>query len=146
VFEKAGYKVEPDVMDPTHTVVVEFPTLGPSVRSESEVTVWEKAHLAALHQRYWADNQVSETLSFTPNEVEQVGPVLRAFDGQLKSVSMLPVSEAGAYAQMPYEPITEEQWEEMTANLLPLDWESLYGAEARDAEGERFCNNDTCTI
>ncbi len=142
----AGYRMEPDVMDPEHTMCVEFPTVGPSVRSETEVTVWEKAHLAALHQRYWADNQVSVTLSFTEDEAEQVGPVLRAFDGQLKSISMLPISDAGAYAQMPYESITEDQWEEMTKDLLPLDWSALYGKAALDAEGERFCNNDVCLI
>src|SRR5690606_3217173 len=37
VFAKAGYEVEPDVMDSEHTVVVTFPTRGPSVRTNREV-------------------------------------------------------------------------------------------------------------
>lgn len=146
VIKAAGYKVEPDVMDPTHTVVVEFPTVGPDVRSERDVTVWEKAHLASLHQRHWADNQVSVTLTFTENEREQVGPVLRAFDGQLKSISMLPTFDASAYAQMPYESITEEEWEESIAGIRALDWDALYGVSSADAVGERFCTTDVCEL
>ena len=146
IIKAAGYLVEPDVMDPRHTVVVEFPTVGPDVRSERDVTIWEKAHLATLHQRYWADNQVSVTLTFSESEREQVGPVLRAFDGQLKSISMLPMFDASAYAQMPYESITEEVWGESIAGIRSLDWDALYGAGSLDAEGEKFCSNDVCEL
>jgi ribonucleoside-triphosphate reductase len=143
----AGYHVEPDVMDPKHTMVVTFPTLGPKMRSERDVSVWEKAHLASAHQRHWADNQVSVTLTFKENERDQIPAVLRAFDGQLKSVSLLPMLEAdGPYAQAPYEHVTDGQWQELASSARPLDWPALYGGAARDAEGESFCTNDTCEV
>jgi ribonucleoside-triphosphate reductase len=110
------------------------------------VSIWEKAALAVLHQRYWADNQVSVTLTFKPEEEDQIGAVLRAFDGQLKSVSMLPLLEGGAYRQMPYERISEETREQMVAAIKPMDWDRLYAGESWDSEGEKFCSNDTCEL
>jgi adenosylcobalamin-dependent ribonucleoside-triphosphate reductase len=145
--EMAGYHVEPDVMDPKNTMVVELPTRGPQVRTEREVSMWEKANLAVLAQRYWADNQVSVTITFQDDEKDQIGALLRTFDGQLKSISMLPLlEEGGAYAQMPYERIPEDVWETKTGNVLGILWDDLYNGAALDAEGEKFCANDVCEI
>ena len=144
---KAGYKAEPDVMDPTHSVVVELPTVGPDVRTEREVSMWEKASLAILAQRYWADNQVSVTVTFTDDEKGQIGALLRSIDGQLKSVSMLPILEVGgAYAQMPYERINLDTWTGSVKKIKGIDWTNLYAGNSLDAEGEKYCSNDTCEI
>ena len=143
----AGYHTEPDVMDPVHSIVVELPTKGPEVRTEREVSMWEKTSLAILAQRYWADNQVSVTVTFTENEKDQIGSLLRSIDGQLKSVSMLPLLEAGgAYAQMPYERIDVDTWSNSVASVRKIKWKSLYAGKSLDAEGEKFCSNDTCEI
>lgn len=146
VFQAAGYIVEPDVMDPKHSVVVEMPTRGPDVRTEREVTMWEKASLAVLLQRWWADNQVSVTITFQEDEREQIGSLLRSVDGQLKSISLLPLLDGGAYKQMPYESITLDEYDELTANLEKLDLAALYAGAANDAEGEKFCTTDVCEI
>lgn len=147
VLEAAGYFVEPDFSNPDYDVVVELPTRGPQVRTEKEVSVWEKAAMAVLHQRYWADNQVSVTLSFREDERTQIGNIIKAFDGQLKSLSFLPILESGgAYRQMPYERIDNERYEELTAGVRPVGWSVLYGGAAADAEGEAFCNNTSCEI
>lgn len=145
--ERAGYKSEPDVMDPTHSVVVELPTVGPEVRTEREVSMWEKSALAVLAQRYWADNQVSVTVTFTESEKSQIGALLRSIDGQLKSVSMLPILEVGgAYAQMPYERIDLDTWSASVKKIKSINWDNLYAGNALDAEGEKYCSNDTCEI
>jgi hypothetical protein len=144
---KAGYKAEPDVMDPVHSMVVELPTMGPEVRTEREVSMWEKTALAILAQRYWADNQVSVTVTFTETEKPQIGALLRSLDGQLKSVSMLPILEVGgAYAQMPYERIGTEAWGQSVGSVKKIGWNSLYAGNSLDAEGEKYCSNDTCEI
>jgi ribonucleoside-triphosphate reductase (thioredoxin) len=145
--KKAGYKTEPDVMDPAHSIVAELPTVGPNVRTEREVSMWEKASLAILAQRYWADNQVSVTVTFKESEKDQIGPLLRSIDGQLKSVSMLPILESGgAYAQMPYERIDLDTWSNSVKKMKSIDWSELYGGNSLDAEGEKYCSNDTCEI
>jgi adenosylcobalamin-dependent ribonucleoside-triphosphate reductase len=144
---EAGYHTEPDVMDPTHSIVVELPTMGPEVRTEREVSMWEKTSLAILAQRYWADNQVSVTVTFTDEEKSQIGALLRSIDGQLKSVSMLPILEVGgAYKQMPYERIPLEEWEKQVGKVKRIDWKDFYKGNSFDAEGEKFCSNDTCEI
>jgi len=146
VLKKAGYDVEPDVMDPEYQAVVAFPTSGPHVRNEREVSVWEKVSLAVALQRHWADNQVSATFSFQPHEQDQIGPILRAFDGQLKSLSFLPLGEGGGvYKQMPYEAVDAKTFEEMRSKVKPINWEVLYNGGS-DAVGERFCSNDTCEL
>ncbi len=146
--EKAGYTVEPDVMDPKNTVVVEFPTLGPDVRNHTEVSVWEKTHMAAMLQRYWADNQVSATLTFRSDEKGQIGPIISNFDGQLKSISFLPILEdTTTYAQMPYEARPREEIEASMKGIKKLNLKSIYDSkQGKQAEGEKFCSNDHCEI
>lgn len=139
----AGYHVEPDVMDP-RSVVVSLPVMGPQIRTEREVTVWEKAALAVLLQRDWADNQVSVTLTFQEHEAEQIGPLLRAHDGQLKSVSLLPLGKVGAYAQMPYERQSRAEIEGLHDVALPIDWKRLYDGDSDDAVQEMGCSTDAC--
>jgi hypothetical protein len=147
MMKDAGYRVEPSVSNPDTTMVISLPTEGPKMRSESEVTIWEKASLAAQCQRYWSDNSVSVTLTFdVEKESDQIAPVLGAFDGQLKSVSFLPMTD-GVYAQAPYQKVSLDRWTFMTAGLGRLDWDSLYdGAGGQDAEGELYCSTDSCEI
>lgn len=56
---KAGYHVEPCVVAPDTTAIVEFPVAaGKKIRTTRDVSMWEQLSLAAFMQRYWADNQV----------------------------------------------------------------------------------------
>jgi ribonucleoside-triphosphate reductase len=140
----AGYKVEPAVGHEDNTVVVEIPVeIAADVRTSSEVSMWEQLALAAFLQRHWADNQVSATVTFDPaTEGRDIANALQFFQYQLKGVSFLPRLAAGAYAQMPYEAITKEQYNAITATLLPI---GQIGAR-EEAEAEKFCDGDTCTI
>ncbi len=144
----AGYHVEPDVMDPEQTVVASFPTKGLSVRSERDVSVWEKAHLAAMAQRYWADNMVSVTVSFDDkSEAKEIEPLLRSLQGQLKSVSFLPISDEGTtYAQAPFEPMLESDALVQQKAAKRFNMDLLYGKKSLEALGERFCEADKCLI
>lgn len=142
----AGYHIEDDVNDPLSTVVATFPTEGVAVRSEREVSLWEKAQLAALAQRFWSDNLVSCTLSFFKEERDQLGRVLSAMDGQLKSASFLPIDESGTtYAQAPYEPLSEDRAKEMMAKIKPISKKKLY-KKGLEAEEEMFCTTDKCEL
>ncbi len=64
--------------------------------------MFEQLALAAFLQRYWADNQVSATITFNPDtEGRDIRPALEYFQYQLKGVSFLPLLAKGAYKQMP---------------------------------------------
>ena len=145
---EAGYTVEPAIGSEESTVVVYLPCRGLPVRAEYEITIWEKAELAALAQRHWADNQVSATITFDPlQEADQVVSVLGVFEGRLKSVSFLPISSS-SYPQMPYSPLLDLDCEriERSGELRRLDWDSLYDDGGSDGLGERFCANDSCEV
>jgi adenosylcobalamin-dependent ribonucleoside-triphosphate reductase len=146
LFEMAQYTVEPASEDPKNTSVVFFPVKSDALRSEKEVSIYEKMALAAQAQRYWSDNSVSVTVSFDPaTESDAVGRVLRMYDGQLKTVSFLPSGNA-VYPQMPYTQITAQDYEDYTMKLFPIDFTGIYAGLAMDAIGEAYCTTDACEI
>lgn len=142
---KAGYKIEDAFGSERDTVVVEIPVdVGEGIRTLSEVSMHEQLALAAFMQKYWADNQVSVTVTFNPKtEAEQIKPALEYYQYQLKSVSFLPRLAKGAYRQMPYEAITEEEYNTISAGITQLTFDEVRGEEA---VGEKYCSNDHCSL
>lgn len=141
VVREAGYKIEDDKYS-KNSYVVEFPVHKVNFdRSKNDVSIWEQAENAAAYQKYWSDNQVSITITFTPDEANQVKHVLECYEDKLKSASFLPIKEHG-YEQAPYEEITKERYEEMISKITPMSLN-----ETRDrAIGEKFCDSDKCEI
>ena len=146
LFKMANYTVEPASESPDTTSVVFFPIKTDAKRSEKDVSVFEKMALASTAQRYWSDNSVSVTITFdTETESDNIGTVLRMYDGQLKTVSFLPMGNH-VYPQMPYTQITEEEYDKYRLNLFPIDFAGVYGGLAIDAIGEAYCTTDACEI
>jgi hypothetical protein len=141
VAKKAGYPIEPDSYA-DDTTVVSFPIHEPLfLKGKTDVTIWEQFANVADLQRHWTDNQVSATISFKPEEAKDIKACLEVYETQLKSVSLLPLSEHG-YVQAPYETITKEQYEEMISKVIPME---MVTAQSHDTD-ELFCTNDSCTI
>lgn len=73
--------------------------------------MYEQLSLARFLQEYWADNQVSCTITF---DLEREGPhiaqALDYFQYYLKGVSFYPKMKDGKYKQVPYEEIDEEEY------------------------------------
>lgn len=136
----AGFYIEEDVVDPT-SFVVEFPIHNEG-KSLKDVTIWEQVALATFLQKYWSDNQVSCTVTFRPEEANQIKVVLDYFKYDLKAISFLPKLSLGAYAQMPYESISKQKYMEMKSKLSPIIFHEL----AEDSIGEKYCSNDTCVV
>ena len=146
LFKASGYIVEPASESPDTTSVVFFPIKSKALRSEKDVSIFEKTSLAATAQRYWSDNSVSVTVSFNAkSEKDSIGTVLHMFDGQLKTVSFLPMGNA-TYPQMPYTQISAEEYEKYTFSLLPIDFTDVYAGMAADAIGEKYCSTDFCEV
>jgi hypothetical protein len=146
LFKMAQYRVEPASESPETTSVVFFPIKSGASRSEKEVSIYEKIALAATAQRYWSDNSVSVTVTFDAvQEANAVGTVLHMYDGQLKTVSFLPMGNT-VYPQMPYTQITEEEYTEYGNQLFPIDFAGVYAGLAIDAVGEAYCTTDACEI
>lgn len=141
VLSKAGYEMEPDIKEPTRTMVVKFGVDDPRVPSVDKVSMWEQMANAVAYQNYWADNQVSCTIKFKPEDSGQIRNVLEAFEDGLKGISFLPWYGHG-YAQAPYEPCTSEEVTAYNAKIKDLDFTAFL---IEDALGTTGCDGDTCS-
>ena len=146
LFKAAGYKVEADLVS-ANTSVVYFPVASQHIRSEKEVSLFEKIGLAATAQKYWSDNGVSVTLSFDKEtEKKHVAPALHLYEGELKAVSFLPMGNE-TFPQQPYNNITREEYNSYVGKIAKIDWSAIYdGVENLEAQGEAYCSTDACEI
>jgi len=137
----SGYNIEVDKYSP-NTMCVEFPVHEPYFKkSKKDISIWEQLEIAAQYQYYWADNSVSITVTFKPDEAEDIKSALEMYESRLKAVSFLRYEETG-YEQAPYEPITKEQFDEMTAKITPVQRFDTNEGGA----GTKFCSNDSCEV
>jgi len=138
---RAGYRIEESVYG-DNTWVVYFPVKEKYFRrSKSEVSVWEQVENVAQIQYYWADNQVSATITFKPEEAKDIPYILELYETRLKSISFLPLREHN-YAQAPYQEITSETYEQAVSRLKPIDFQAINTDEAQDL----YCDGDRCMI
>jgi adenosylcobalamin-dependent ribonucleoside-triphosphate reductase len=139
--EEAGYKIEPDHYSP-NTMCVEFPVHEEHfVKGKREITMWEQLEIAAQYQHYWADNSVSITVTFKPEEAEHIKTALEMYETRLKAVSFLRYEETG-YIQAPYEPIAQEEYETMMGTITPV----VRLATNEGGAGTKFCDSDHCEL
>jgi ribonucleoside-triphosphate reductase len=136
----AGYYIEDDEYSP-NTSVVEFPVHEPYFsKGKKDVSMWEQLETAAQYQYYWADNSVSITVTFTPEEAPQIKTALELYETRLKAVSFLKYEETG-YKQAPYEPISKAEYEKRIVDIVPL----TRVIDEQGGSGTKFCTNDTCS-
>ena len=137
----AGYHVEEDSYSP-NTMVASFPVREPYfIKGKKDASMWEQLEIAAAYQNYWADNSVSVTITFKDEEANDIKTALEMYETRLKAVSFLKYQETG-YVQAPYEPISEEQYNEMMKGVTPIQ-----KVETREeASGTKFCDGDSCEI
>lgn len=146
LFKMANYRIEPALESPDTTSVVYFPIESSALRSEREVSIYEKMAIAATAQRYWSDNSVSVTISFDPTtEAKAIAVSLHMYDGQLKTVSFLPM-DPNSYQQMPYTQSTADEYEEGRMTLFPIDFSGIYAGLGSEAIGEAYCTTDACEV
>jgi ribonucleoside-diphosphate reductase alpha chain len=143
VLKSAGIPHEEDQYS-ANTTVFEFPIDQGKTRKATSVSAWEQFSFLAMLQREWSDNMVSCTIYFDPKtEGAQIEHMLALFAPIIKSVSMLPHSDTGAYAQMPYEGISKEEYESRLAKMPSIDWSDFAGSDGIES---RFCTNDSCDL
>lgn len=117
------------------TAVLEFPAEfpeGTSLASEESAITQLKRHRTM--QTEWADNAVSVTVTFRPEELSDIRQFLRDNWATTKSVSFLPYHDHG-YSQPPLEPITEGEYIDRCAAIR---------LESAHVHGETFLGDDVC--
>jgi ribonucleoside-triphosphate reductase len=137
----AGYKVEKDAYADA-TFVISFPVKTENChKGKRDVSIWEQVALASDVQRYWADNQVSVTVTFKAEESAEIPTVLEVFEDRLKSISFLPLREDSGYVQAPYIEISEDEYDAMIGRVTPMD----LAASKQEVE-DKFCDGAACEI
>ena len=136
-----GYNVEDDRYSP-NTACVDFPVHEKHfTKGKKDISMWEQLEIAAQYQHYWADNSVSITVTFKPEEASQIKSALEMYESRLKAVSFLRYKETG-YEQAPYESITKEKYEELIKNITPITKIETENGGL----GTKFCDGDTCIL
>jgi len=137
----ARYRMEASETQPESTVVVEFPVKEPLfTRGKSEVSMWEQVLNAAAYQYWWADNQVSVTITFKENERKDIPLLLELCETSLKSVSFLPLVDH-PYKQAPYEAISRVQYEAAICAIQPIKFDGR-----AFSIGSQYCEGDICDV
>lgn len=143
ILKEANVPYEDDLYS-DNTYVFEFPVDQGNTRAQTEVGLFAKASMVAMLQKWWADNMVSNTLTFDPKtEGKQVEDLLAFYTPQVKTLSLLPHTDEGAYPQMPYEGITKTQFDKRAKAISTPDWDKFGGSDGADS---RFCTNDACEL
>jgi len=138
---EAGYRIEKAINE-ANTVIVYFPVHTLGQRPSHDITMWEQLELAALIQAYWADNQVSVSISFDKKtEGPHIKQALEMYAHRLKGVSFIPREDHG-YVQAPKTVITKEQYDAYKVQLKHYSFAGLLTHEIED----RFCDGNVCAL
>jgi len=146
---KNGYHVEPvQNFDGTlnrDTMVVSFPIKTPATAIVAkDMTALAQLDAALWLQTNWADNSVSVTVYYKPEELEDIQKWLADnYDSNVKTVSFL-LHKGHGYVQAPYEEITKERYEELSSKTKPIiRLDNDVGMELRDS---LECQSGSCPI
>ena len=122
VCEELGYPIFPEVgQDPLTCVtkVVEFPIKAPEGKTKYDISAIEQLENYKLFMDHYVDHNASITVHVRPDEWEAVEQwVWDHWDEQI-GISFLSLDES-FYQLMPYEAITQEEYEARVAQMVPF--------------------------
>lgn len=149
-----GYKMEPDVYS-KNTICVEFPIRAahadsPDFASAGTVSIAEQFATQAFLQTYWSDNAVSCTITFQPEEADQIAGLYRQYRNTIKSTSLLQYIGSGL-VQAPKEPIDKDKYTELKAAVngdVQAAWNELHKQDVKDIElvDQTDCASGACPV
>ena len=129
----AGFPVEDDVMNPSHTAVFSFPMrVNEDAVFRTAMAAIEQLELWKTYQENWCEHKPSVTISVKENEWLEVGAWVYENFNYMSGVSFLPFSEH-TYKQAPYQDIKKEEYD-VLLNKMPkeVDWTKLAEYEKTD--------------
>ena len=129
--------------------VVHFPVKAPdgAVTRKGRSAV-EQCEYWLLNKVHWAEHNPSVTITYQPEELLDVVKWVWNHRHLIGGMAFLPADNA-RYAQMPYEELTQEEYEKAVANFPNIDFSLLYGYEQTDmteAASTVACASGTCEI
>jgi len=146
----AGFPVEDDQMNPSHTSVFSFPVkVDKGAIFRTDMTAIEQLEMWLIYQKHWCEHKPSITVSVKEHEWLDVGAWVYEHFDYMSGVSFLPFSDH-TYAQAPYQDTDEAGYKELLAQMpKDVDWSKLAEYEASDmtvGSQELACASGFCEI
>ncbi|EMT54748.1 hypothetical protein I532_04050 [Brevibacillus borstelensis AK1] len=158
-----GWPVHPEVGTPgeteaermanARTLVIDFPVASGATRTKDDVSAAEQFETYFRFQRYYTEHNSSNTITVRPHEWPEVERIVYENWDDFVGVSFLAL-DGGTYQLAPYEAITREQYEEMSARMRPFDPAVLQRYEgdlatyekAQEEVSAMTCEGGACAI
>ena len=142
----AGVPCEVDVMN-GNNLVFAFPQKAPEGSiTRNELGAIEQLEHYLIFQKYWCEHNPSITVYVKEHEWLEVGAWVYKNLGNIGGVSFLPHSDH-VYQQAPYQDLTKEEYEKLSAAMPAIDWKSFDNYEVDDSTvvmHELACSNGSC--
>ena len=146
VFKKKGYLVEDCCIQPDTTSIISFPCKAEENEiTKEDLTIENQFKLLATLQRYWADNQVSCTITFKEEEAEKIIPLLLEYKDDIKAVSFLKLNTK-FYPQSPEIIISKEEYELIKSKVQPIMYSDFLNDRSIEEESDMYCSGDKCVM
>uniref|UniRef100_A0A6M3IFN6 Putative ribonucleoside diphosphate reductase n=1 Tax=viral metagenome TaxID=1070528 RepID=A0A6M3IFN6_9ZZZZ len=129
--------------------VIHFPVKSPEGTLVKEnMSAIDQLEYWLIAKLNWTEHNPSVTVTYRPDEVINLIDWIYKHREYIGGLSFLPADNA-RYDQMPYEPITKEEYELLIANFPPIDFSQLWiyeKTDMTDASKELACVNGVCNI
>jgi ribonucleoside-diphosphate reductase alpha chain/ribonucleoside-triphosphate reductase len=151
VCEELGYPVFPEVgqeMETCTTKVVEFPVKAPEGKTKYDVTAIEQLENYKLFMENYVDHNCSITVHVRPDEWEAVEEWVDQYWDDIVALSFLPLDDS-FYQMLPYEQISEAEYEERAAAMKPFRPSLITKYEKEEVEfdvGVDGCETGACPV
>jgi ribonucleoside-triphosphate reductase len=112
--------------------VIHFPVKSPEgAPTRHDYPAIEQCEYWLRNKVHWTEHNPSVTITYKPEEL--LGLMSWVWDHRevIGGMAFLPADDA-QYAQMPYEEITEEEYEKALASFPEIDYSLIYGYEKSD--------------
>lgn len=151
VCEELGYPVLPEVgQDPENpkTKVVEFPVRAPAGKVKADVSAIRQLENYRMFMKHYVDHNCSITVHVRDEEWDEVEQWVWDNWDDIVALSFLSYDD-NFYELLPYEEITEEEYESRRENMRPFNPSLLSKYEHGEADldiGDSECVNGVCPV
>ena len=110
----------------------EFPIASPKgSKTNEDVDAEYQLDLWSIYQGHWCDHNPSQTIYYTDDDFTYIMDWCWRNFNRIGGLSFFPKADH-IYEAAPYEPITEEQYKELSSKLVEIKWDGLAQYETTD--------------
>lgn len=152
VMRDAGVPMSPENgqdPDSCNTWVIHFPVKSPDrAMTRNDRTAIQQCNYWLQNKIQWTEQNPSVTISYKPDEILDIIKWVWQNQDNINGMTFLPTFDA-LYDQMPYEEITEAEYNELAAVFPEIDFSKVWRYEDKDltsAAQELACMAGSCEL